>query len=85
MNYYSLNKKSSNVSFKEALIKGLAPDKGLYFPKKINKLSESFIANINNYSNEEIAYECIHQFIGSEIPESDLRKIILMFFHLIFL
>ena len=76
MNYYSLNKKSSNVSFKEALIKGLAPDKGLYFPEKINKLSESFIANINNYSNEEIAYECIHQFIGSEIPESDLRKII---------
>ena len=76
MNYYSLNKKSSNVTFKEALIKGLAPDKGLYFPEKINKLSESFIANINNYSNEEIAYECIHQFIGGEIPESDLRKII---------
>ena len=76
MNYYSLNKKSSNVTFKEALIKGLAPDKGLYFPEKINKLSESFIANINNYSNEEIAYECINQFIGSEIPESDLRKII---------
>ena len=76
MNYYSLNKKSSNVSFKEALIKGLAPDKGLYFPEKINKLSESFIVNINNYSNEEIAYECIHQFIGNDIPESDLRKII---------
>ena len=76
MNYYSLNKKSSNVSFKEALIKGLAPDKGLYFPEKISKLSESFIANINNYSNEEIAYECIHQFIGNDIPESDLRKII---------
>ena len=76
MNYYSLNKKSSNVSFKEALIKGLAPDKGLYFPEKINKLSESFIANINNYSNEEIAYECIHQFVGNDIPESDLRKII---------
>ncbi len=76
MNYYSLNKKSSNVSFKEALIKGLAPDKGLYFPEKINKLSDSFIVNINNYSNEEIAYECIHQFIGNDIPESDLRKII---------
>ena len=76
MNYYSLNKKSSNVSFKEALIKGLAPDKGLYFPEKINKLSENFIVNINNYSNEEIAYECIHQFIGNDIPESDLRKII---------
>ena len=36
MNYYSLNKKSKNVSFKEALIRGLAPDKGLYFPEKIH-------------------------------------------------
>ena len=49
MNYYSRNKKSSNVTFKEALIKGLEPDKGLYFPEKINKLSEIFIANINNF------------------------------------
>ena len=76
MNFYSLNGKSPSVSFKDALIRGLAPDKGLYFPEKINKLSESFIANINNYSNEEIAYQCIHQFIGNDIPELDLRKII---------
>jgi len=76
MNYYSLNKKSPNVSFKEALIRGLAPDKGLYFPEKINRLPDSFISNIENYSNQEIAYKCINQFIGQDIPESDLRKII---------
>lgn len=76
MNYYSLNKKSPNVSLKEALIRGLAPDKGLYFPEKINRLPDSFISNIENYSNQEIAYKCINQFIGQDIPESDLRKII---------
>ena len=76
MNYYSLNKKSKNVSFKEALIRGLAPDKGLYFPEKIMRLPESFINNLKDFSNEEIAYECIKQFVGEDIPESDLRKII---------
>ena len=40
MNYYSLNGKSPSVSFKDALIRGLAPDKGLYFPEKISKLSD---------------------------------------------
>ena len=76
MNFYSLNEKSPSVSFKDALIRGLAPDKGLYFPEKIKKLSDDFIKNIENYSNQEIAYECIIQFVGQDIPESDLKKII---------
>ena len=76
MNFYSLNGKSPSVSFKDALIRGLAPDKGLYFPEKIKKLSDDFIKNIENYSNQEIAYECINQFVGQDIPEPDLKKII---------
>ena len=55
MNFYSLNGKSPSVSFKDALIRGLAPDKGLYFPEKINKLTDNFINNIENYSNQEIS------------------------------
>ena len=51
MNFYSLNEKSPRVSFKDALIRGLAPDKGLYFPEKIKTLSDDFIKNIENYSN----------------------------------
>ena len=42
MKYYSLNKKAANVSFKDAVIKGLAPDRGLYFPKQITPLSKAF-------------------------------------------
>jgi len=76
MNYYSLNKNAPHVSFKEAVIRGLAPDKGLYFPESISPLSKDFIDTIANYSNEHIAYEVIKQFVGDEIPETVLKEII---------
>ncbi|NOR28503.1 MAG: threonine synthase [Lutibacter sp.] len=76
MIYYSLNKKAENVSFKDAVIKGLAPDKGLYFPKKITPLVNGFFKNIHYFSNEEIAFEVIKQFVGNEIPETALKEII---------
>ncbi|MCD8422713.1 threonine synthase [Tenacibaculum finnmarkense] len=76
MNYYSLNKKSENVSFKEAVVNGLAPDRGLYFPENITPLSKDFITNIENYSNHEIAFEVIKQFVGDEIPSDVLQQII---------
>ena len=76
MKYYSLHKKAAIASFKEAVIKGLAEDKGLYFPESIIPLDKDFINNITNYSNHEIAYEVIKQFIGNEIPERKLKQII---------
>ena len=76
MNYYSLNKKAPNTSFKDAVIKGLAPDKGLYFPESITPLSDIFFKNIDTLSNTEIAYQAIKQFVEPEIPESVLRTII---------
>lgn len=76
MNYFSLNKKAANASFEEAVVKGLAPDKGLYFPESITPLSKEFIENIESYSNNEIAYEAIKQFVGDEIPENELKRII---------
>lgn len=76
MKYYSLNNKNNKVSFKEAVINGLAPDKGLYFPCSIPKLPESFFENIEQLSNVEIAFEVIKPFIGNDIPENDLKKII---------
>jgi len=76
MNYYSLNRKAPNVSFKDAVVKGLAPDKGLYFPENTTPLSHDFFSNIEYFSNEEIAYEVITQFVGDEIPEMELKQII---------
>lgn len=76
MNYYSLNKKAPKVSFQEAVVRGLAPDKGLYFPESITPLSEDFYNHIEYFTNHEIAYEVIKQFVGEEIPERDLKEII---------
>jgi threonine synthase len=76
MRYYSLNNSSPSTSFKKAVQNGIAPDRGLYFPEKITPISKDFIKNISDYSNEEIAYEVIKQFIGDEIPDTNLKEII---------
>ncbi len=76
MQYYSLHKNSPNVSFSEAVIKGLAPDRGLYFPESIQSLPESFFENIENLDHIEIAFQAIQQFVGEEIPEIELRDIL---------
>ncbi|WP_191860892.1 threonine synthase [Hanstruepera ponticola] len=76
MNFYSLNNKSNKATFKEAVIKGIAPDKGLYFPESITPLPKSFFENIDNLSYSEIAFEAIKQFVEPDIPESILQQII---------
>ncbi|MFL1013557.1 threonine synthase [Flavisericum labens] len=76
MNYYSLNKQAPNTSFKNAVIKGLAPDKGLYFPERITPLPKEFFDNIDNLSYSELAYEAIKQFVVPEIPEAVLKTIV---------
>ncbi|MGJ8731745.1 MAG: threonine synthase [Cellulophaga sp.] len=76
MNYYSLNKKAPNTTFKNAVVKGLAPDKGLYFPESITPLPEDFFKNIDHLSNTEIAFTTIKQFVSPEIPEAILKTIV---------
>ncbi|HPH33151.1 MAG TPA: threonine synthase [Chitinophagaceae bacterium] len=76
MQFYSTNKQSPSVSFKEATIKGQAPDKGLYFPEYIPQLDAGFIKNIEQYSNEEIAYRVIAPYVGEEMTEETLRRIV---------
>ncbi|CAH8285715.1 threonine synthase [Mariniflexile fucanivorans] len=76
MNYYSLNHKAPNTTFKNAVIKGIAPDKGLYFPETITALPKSFFDSIDNLSHSEIAFEAIKQFVSPEIPEEILKTIV---------
>jgi threonine synthase len=76
MQFYSLNKKSPSVNFKEATINGQAPDKGLYFPETIPQLQKELLDNIENISNEEIAFEVIKPYVGNTIAESDLFNIV---------
>lgn len=76
MNYYSLTTKTHIASFKEAVINGLAPDKGLYFPEKINPLAKTVINNISALTPVEIAYEAIAPFVGKHIASNRLIEII---------
>ncbi|MFS4493931.1 threonine synthase [Maribacter sp. 2308TA10-17] len=76
MNFYSLNKQAPEVSFKDAVIKGIAPDKGLYFPENITPLPFSFFENIEELSNQEIAFNAIHQFVSDDLPNEKLMKIL---------
>ena len=76
MKYYSLNNNAPKVSFQEAVIQGLAPDQGLYFPEHLTPIPASFFDKIETLSNEEIAFQVIQEFVGDEIPEINLRQII---------
>ena len=75
MKYYSLHHKSPISTFKNAVVQGLAKDRGIYFPDNITKLSKDFIENISEYSNHEIAYEVIKQFVGDEIPTETFKDV----------
>lgn len=76
MNFYSLHKNAPKVSFKEAVINGIAPDSGLYFPEQIPQLPTSFFDNIQELSNLEIASSALMPYVKEDIPETILREIL---------
>ncbi len=76
MKLFSTNNKNNIVNLKEAVLKSLPEDKGLYMPKHIPKLPDSFYANIEKYSFKEIAFEVASALIGDYISSEDLRGVI---------
>jgi threonine synthase len=76
MKYYSTNKNTPVVTLKEAVIKGLASDKGLFMPERIEKFEPSFFENIQKFSFQEIAYEVAKKFFGEDVVEASLKEIV---------
>ena len=76
MKYISLNHNSAPTSFRNAVINGLAPDKGLYFPEKKICLSSKLLKSLYEIEEIELCYEVIKDFIGDEIPKDRLIDII---------
>ena len=76
MKYFSLNHNAKDVGFLEAVQRGLAPDRGLYFPETIPTLESDFIKNLDQYLDHEIAFQVIQPFVGNDIPKADLKKIV---------
>ena len=75
MDYFSTNRISPRVSFREAVLAGQPSDKGLYFPSEINRLSAKFIDTLADRSNEQIAFDIIRPYVGGEIPDETLFEI----------
>lgn len=76
MNYYSTNNQVKGVSLKDAVVKGLADDKGLFMPDVIKQLPASFFDNIENLSFQEIAYTVADAFFGEDVEADALKKIV---------
>jgi len=74
--FYSTNNTSLTVSLQEAVVKGLAEDKGLFMPEKIEKLPQEFFDTIGTLSFPEIAYTVAEAFFGSDIEADELKKIV---------
>jgi threonine synthase len=77
MKYFSTNKQSALADFKEATIRGQAPDKGLYFPEMIPQVEKEVLKQIEDFSNEEIAFTIIKPYIGETIPDEKLYEIVI--------
>ncbi|NVO18124.1 MAG: threonine synthase [Bacteroidetes bacterium] len=75
MRYFSTQRQSPLVGFREATINGQAPDKGLYFPESIPVLTGEFQKTFRNKSRPELAYEVIRPYVSGEIPDADLFTI----------
>ena len=76
MKYYSTNKKVSGVSLQDAVVKGLADDKGLFMPDSIKALPQSFFDTIENLSFQEMAYTVADAFFGEDVEADALKKIV---------
>lgn len=76
MKYYSTNKIAPLASLEEAVVKGLASDRGLYMPEYIESLDESMIANLKNQSFHEIACVVARAFFGEDIEPDVLDEIV---------
>lgn len=75
MQYFSTNRKSAHVNFREATLKGQPDDKGLYFPEQIPTLSKDFWRDFQEKSKPQIAFEIIKPFVGNTITEETLFQI----------
>ena len=74
--YYSTNQKAEKVSFREALIKGQAPDKGLYMPEQIPVFSKNELSKFKSYTYPEIAFNVASKFLTpEEVATGDLKEI----------
>lgn len=76
MMYYSTNGQAPKATLREAVERGLAPDKGLYMPESIQKLPSDFFEHIDQLTFQELSLEVAHAFFGGDVDDASLRRIV---------
>jgi len=76
MKYYSTNKKVSGASLEEAVVKGLAEDKGLFMPDSIPEIPSMFYENIDKMSFQDMAYTVAYMLFGEDVHANVLKMIV---------
>lgn len=76
MKYYSTNGQAPLTTLHDAVVKGLASDKGLYMPERIKPLPQAFYDHIEKLSFQEIAYNVADAFFGEDVPSETLKQIV---------
>ena len=76
MKYYSTNGKAPFASLEKAVVKGLAEDRGLYMPERIEKMPKAFFEDISSMSFQNIAYNVASNFFGEDVDEDALQDIV---------
>lgn len=76
MLYYSTKDPSLRVSLRDAVVKGLAHDKGLFMPEHIQKMPDAFFSQLTHMSFQEISFEVAKAFFGDDVPHEELKRIV---------
>ena len=76
MQYYSTNGVAPLADLHKAVVKGLAEDRGLYMPERINKLPKAFFDNIQNMTFQDIAYNVASAFFGEDVDLDALNELV---------
>lgn len=76
MLYYSTSGNAPKTTLQDAVVKGLAPDKGLYMPEHIPTIPKAFFNNIGEMSLQDIAYVVANTLFGDDIESETLKEIV---------
>ncbi|MFC0268870.1 threonine synthase [Kushneria aurantia] len=76
MRYISTRGEAPALNFEQAMLTGLAPDGGLYVPETLPHFSREELAAMAGQPYSEIAFRVMKPFVGGEIEDDTLRRII---------
>ena len=76
MQYYSTNGEAPMADLHKAVVKGLAEDRGLYMPERINRLSKAFFGDMQDMKFQDIAYNVASAFFGEDVDADALNDLV---------